>query len=88
MAEHPVISGIDGRWPAFLGYQRLKATEDAQILVQVENDPFLVVAQRGRGRVAAMASDMGPHWATDDFLNWEHYDRYWTQLLRWVGSCQ
>ena len=82
--EHPVVRGIDGEWPAFLGYNRLTARSDADVLATAGDDPFLVVWQYGKGRSAAFASDCGPHWGPAEYLNWRHHDRLWAQLVAWL----
>ena len=82
--EHPVLSGIDGEWPAFLGYNRLTARSEADVLATAGDDPFLVVWQYGKGRSAAFASDCGPHWGPEEYLSWRHHDRLWAQLVAWL----
>ena len=84
--EHPVVRGIDGEWPAFLGYNRLAARSEADVLATAGNDPFLVVWQYGKGRSAAFASDCGPHWGPEEYLNWHHHDRLWAQLVAWLAE--
>jgi uncharacterized membrane protein len=82
---HAILNGVQGDWPHFLGYNRLKAKADAQVLMSVENDPFLIVGNFGRGRAAAFASDCSAHWGSPEFLAWEHYGRFWGQLVDWLG---
>lgn len=84
--EHPILYRIDVNWPFFLGYQKMMAKEDAQVLMKVDGDPFLTVASYGKGRVAAFASDCGPHWGSRAFLEWSEYGRFWSQLALWVAS--
>jgi uncharacterized membrane protein len=84
--EHEVLAGIDGDWPWFLGYNRLLPKDGGDVLMTIAGDPFLVVGEHGKGRVAAFASDCSPHWGTPEFLAWEHYGRLWGQLLSWLGA--
>ena len=84
--EHPVVRGIDGEWPAFLGYNRVAARRKADVLATAGDDPFLVVWQYGKGRSAAFASDCGPHWCPEEYLNWRHHDRLWAQLVAWLAE--
>lgn len=86
MPEHPILGDIDEEWPFFLGYQRLLAKETAQVLMEVDGDPFLTVWTYGKGRVAAFASDCGPHWGSKAFLEWQDYGRFWSQLSLWVAG--
>jgi uncharacterized membrane protein len=83
---HVILDGVAPDWPHFLGYNRLRAKAGAQVLMSVEDDPFLVVGQHGQGRVAAFASDCSAHWGSPDFLAWEHYGRFWGQLVEWLGG--
>lgn len=86
VSDHEILRGISGEWPYFLGYNRLKAKPDGVVLLACQGDPLLVVAERGRGRTAAFASDCAPHWGPPEFLSWEHYPRFWTQLVRWLSG--
>jgi uncharacterized membrane protein len=45
-----------------------------------------VVGTEGRGRVAAFASDMGPHWLPTGFLEWEGFDAMWQQTVTWLSD--
>lgn len=84
-SRHEVLAGIEGEWPFFLGYNELKAKPGAELVMSVEGDPFLVLGRHGDGRTAAFASDCSPHWGTPAFLEWEHYGRFWSQLVEWLG---
>jgi uncharacterized membrane protein len=84
--RHPVLDGIEGEWPYFLGYNRLVAKAGVEVPLSFEDDPLLVLARQGAGRVAAFASDCSPHWGSRDFLSWPHYARFWTQLVAWLAD--
>ncbi|MBM4432252.1 MAG: cytoplasmic protein [Chloroflexi bacterium] len=83
--RHPILAGIEGEWPAFLGYNRFTARPSAQVLLTIGDDPFLVVWDYGKGRAAAFASDCGPHWGPPEYLNWQHHDRFWGQFAHWLS---
>ncbi|MDQ3430702.1 MAG: glutamine amidotransferase [Actinomycetota bacterium] len=82
--DHPVLAGLGEPWPYFLGYNRIRAKEGADVLLAVEDDPFLVVGGRGDGRSAAFVSDCSPHWGSPDFMAWDGYATFWDQLLGWL----
>jgi uncharacterized membrane protein len=84
-AKHPVFSGIKGTFPKFLGYNQLKAKEGSSVLATVGDDVFMAVAETGKGRSAAFASDCGPHWGPPKFVNWTHYSRLWSNLVTWLA---
>jgi len=86
VGDHPVLAGLPGPWPYFLGYNRLTAKTAASVLLAVNDDPFLVVGPRGEGRSAAFASDCSPHWGSPDFIAWEGYAAFWDQLLGWLAG--
>lgn len=83
--SHPILDGIPAAWPLFLGYNRLLSKPDDDVVMEVGSDPFLAVGRRERGHVAAFASDLSPHWAPPEFLNWEFYGRFWRQLFDWLA---
>jgi uncharacterized membrane protein len=84
---HPVLNGIPGEWPHFFGYNRLVARPGSWVGMTIgRRDPFLVTGEHGTGRVAAIASDCAPHWASPEFLGWQHYDRFWNQLIAWLAG--
>lgn len=85
-ADHPILKGLGAEWPFFLGYQRLTPKKDAQVLMKVDEDPFLVVSTYGEGRVAAFASDCGPHWGSMEFLKWADYGKFWFQMVGWLSG--
>jgi uncharacterized membrane protein len=85
-AAHAVLDGIAADWPYFLGYNRLIAKPEAQVLMTVDDDPFLVLGSAGDGRTAAFASDCSPHWGSPAFLAWPDYGRFWSQLVGWLGG--
>ncbi len=83
---HPVLEGIANPWPSFLGYNQFIAKSTGEVLITVEEDPFLVVGNYGKGRTAAFASDCSPHWAPPGALAWTTYGRFWQQLALWLAG--
>ena len=83
--EHAALSGVPTPWPPLLGYNRFRAKDDSVTLVRRGEDPILVVGESGAGRTAAFASDLAPHWAPPEFVDWDGYSRLWLSLLAWLG---
>lgn len=83
---HPVLGGTPSQWPQLLGYNRLIAKPDATVVARVGEDPMLVVGEFGLGRTAAFASDLAPHWAPREFLEWPYYAEMWTSMLSWTAQ--
>lgn len=85
-AEHPIVEGLDGDWPAILGYQRLAARNGGEVLAAVDGRPLLVVGSAGAGRSLAYATDIGPHWAPEAFTSWPGFGRLWDGAIRWLAG--
>lgn len=83
---HPVLGGIPADWPPLLGYNRFAAKPDATVVARVGDDPMLVTGEHGLGRTVAFASDLAPHWAPLEFLEWPHYGGLWNAILTWAAS--
>jgi uncharacterized membrane protein len=86
--DHPVLGGTPSEWPHLLGYNRLVAKPTSTVVARVGDDPLLVVGEYGDGRTAAFASDLAPHWAPQEFLDWPHYGPMWTAMLLWTAQAQ
>ncbi len=85
-ASHPVLAGVEGQWPALLGYNRFGVKDDALVLARVDDDPLLAVREVGDGRTLAWASDIGPHWCPDEFVAWPGYRRLFSQAIAWLAG--
>lgn len=83
--DHVILDGIPAKWPMFLGYNKITAKVDAEVLIKNEEDDFLVVGEYGKGRTAAFASDCAPHWGSPEFIDWEYYPQFWTGLIKWLA---
>ena len=85
-ANHPIVAGLPAEWPAILGYNRVRARPEADLLVTVGDDPLVVAWSYERGRALAFTSDCGPHWAPPDFVNWDGYGRFWANAAAWLTA--
>lgn len=83
--DHPALAGLPGDWPHFLGYNRV-LPDGGETLLRLGEDPLLVVAERGAGRVAAFTSDCSPHWGSPEFMAWSGYTPFWDGLLGWLAG--
>ncbi|MCM3762969.1 glutamine amidotransferase [Alkalihalobacillus oceani] len=79
--KHPLVDGF-GQWPTLLGYNRLSAKENTDILLQHEADPILVLGSYEKGKTAIFASDCAPHWGSREFVEWKHYSAFWGGLMK------
>ncbi|MFN8374679.1 MAG: glutamine amidotransferase [Anaerolineae bacterium] len=85
--QHPTVAGIgwnEGHW-TLCGYNRTTLKQGAALVAQYNGDPFIACGSYGKGRTAIFASDFAPHWA-GDFVHWQHYPRFWTQMMHWLAG--
>jgi uncharacterized membrane protein len=80
---HPLVDNL-GEWPRLLGYNKLSAKPEAEELLSHGGDAILTVGEYGKGKTAAFASDCSPHWGSLEFMNWEHYSAFWSNLIKFL----
>lgn len=85
-SEHEIMKGIPLDWPRFLGYNKLIAKKNANVVAKHEDNPFIVTSEYGSGRTLAFASDLAPHWGPEEFVEWEHYNQFWINVVEWLGN--
>lgn len=83
---HPILAGLDGQWPALLGYNKVVGKTDADVLVRIDGDPLIAAGSFGKGRSVAFTSDCGPHWAPPAFCDWAGYASLWTNIANWAAG--
>lgn len=84
--EHEVLAGTPPVWPVLLGYNELKAKPDSTVVARCGDHPLLVLGRVGLGHSVAFASDLAPHWAPPEFLQWSCYPRIWASILEWAST--
>lgn len=84
--KHPITNDLSEEWPRLLGYNKFSAKESGETLASVGQDPLLVIGTCGKGRTAAFASDLAPHWAPPEFVDWNQYPKLWTELIQWLAG--
>lgn len=85
-ADHPIVAKVKGAWPAVLGYNRLTAKPEASVVALAGGDPLLVAGTFGEGRSVAFASDCGPHWLPQSFVDWAGYTALWRGIVGWAAG--
>jgi uncharacterized membrane protein len=83
--DHPILQGIPQNWPRFLGFNKLTPKAGSAVLATSAGFPFMTAGEFGQGRTFAFATDIAPHWAPPSFLEWEHYNRFMSNVVRWLG---
>ena len=90
MPGHPIVAGMMGSWPAVLGVNEVAVKKDrrVELIASLPADqgghPLLVAGEFGEGRAVAWTTDIGPHWLSPDFCQWDGYARLWVQMLEWL----
>ncbi|MBP2238709.1 putative membrane protein [Sinorhizobium kostiense] len=86
--DHPVMAGLSGQWPPLLGVNEVEVKNGADVIARLPEDqgghPLLILGSYGKGRSAAWTSDIGPHWLSPAFCEWEGYGRLWKNILGWM----
>ena len=89
---HPIMAGLGGAWPPLLGVNEVVVRErdDVDVLARLPQDqgghPLLVTGRFGQGRTAAWTSDIGPHWLSPSFCDWDGYGTLWKNILAWITA--
>lgn len=81
---HPIATAWRSAPPALLGYNRVTAKPDAQVVATVNGDVLIATAEHGGGRSLAWTSDIGPHWCPQEFSEWESFDVLMAAMVRWL----
>lgn len=84
VTDHPLTAGFPAAWPSVLGYNRITAGGGCEVLVTIGDDPFVTVAEHGKGRALAWTSDVGPHWAPEELVTSDVYREFWPKAVRWL----
>jgi uncharacterized membrane protein len=88
--NHPIVRDLKQEWPLLLGANEVTARQraDCEVLATLPANqgghPLLAVGTWGKGRSVAWMSDIGPHWAPTEFVNWPGYKKLWENVLGWV----
>ncbi|MBJ3776365.1 glutamine amidotransferase [Acuticoccus mangrovi] len=85
-ADHPLLAGVEGAWPAMLGYNRVSLAEGAELVATVGEDPLLAATTCGAGRTVAFMSDCSPHWLPPEFLSWAGYAPLFCNICGWAAG--
>ncbi|WP_027146539.1 glutamine amidotransferase [Mesorhizobium sp. WSM3626] len=93
-SSHPIFAGIEKPLPPILGMNKLdfKGDGSSRLLATCHyrstDWPLLAVRNHGRGRTVAWATDIGPHWLSQDFLGWSLYGRLMGNVVRWLAGTE
>lgn len=83
-SSHPILEGFPTEWPYILGYNKLIAKKDADVVVKYGEDPIIAFGEYGKGRTLAYATDCAPHWSPVEFCEWDYYRVLWQRIIKWL----
>jgi uncharacterized membrane protein len=84
---HPALGGAGESWPHLLGWNRVEARDDAEVLATIDGDPLVAVRSVDSGRSAVFTSDCAPHWAPPAFSEqWDGYGKLFDGLVAWTSG--
>jgi uncharacterized membrane protein len=83
--DSEVVRGaLSADLPTLFGYVVTTPKENATIpLISPEGDPILAHWRYGLGKSVAYTSDATNRWGAD-WVEWEGFDRFWAQSVRWA----
>ncbi|MEM9186290.1 MAG: VWA domain-containing protein [Planctomycetota bacterium] len=90
MTDHPILTGVPPAMPPISGFVQTSVKDSSLVDVILrspqppnpKNSTVLATWTYGLGKTAAFTTDAGQRWA-NDWTGWEHYDRFFSQLVRW-----
>ena len=85
-AEDPIVADVGEATPPILGYQKLTPDKGSRVLLKAGDDPVLITGNYGEGRSVAFASDISPHWASKEFMQWDGYGALFSRCVCWLAQ--
>jgi uncharacterized membrane protein len=89
-SDHSILAGMSSPIPYVLGMNSVAARggPDTKTLIHCRGRagymPLLSVREYGAGRSLAWMTDIGPHWLSQDFIQWSGYDLLMANMIRWL----
>ncbi len=84
--NHPILQEIGLEWPLVLGYNEVVAKPEANVVAEIDGNPFLATIEAGEGRSLVWTTDIGPHWCPTGFVQWNGYAKIWQNSIRWLAG--
>jgi len=82
---HPILNGVAfDPERVILGYNKVTAKPNADVLMQVRGDVFMAVTETGKGRSIAYTTDPVYHWC-GNLHEWANYGLLWERMVKWAA---
>jgi len=85
-ATHQIFTDMPTSISGILGYNKAIAKKEGTVIATVENDPFIVLGEYGKGRSIAYATDCAPHWSSPEFCESSVYSTLWQNMVKWLSK--
>jgi uncharacterized membrane protein len=88
--QHPILTGLDFKWPRILGLNKVivRQEKDTQLVMTVQSRghhlPLLAVRYFGEGRTLSWMTDIGPHWTSQEFVSGAAYKPLMRNMVSWL----
>lgn len=82
--KHPILEDLPEQWPYILGYNKTRAKEGSEVIIEYEDDPIIALGRYGEGRTVAYTTDCAPHWAPPQMYEWKYYGILWDRIFQWL----
>ncbi|PJM73334.1 cytoplasmic protein [Bifidobacterium primatium] len=85
VGPNAICDGL-GEFPRILGYQKVTPKSGSRVLMTVDDNPLLITGTYGEGRSLAYTTDIAPHWASEEFMNWSGYGPFFSRCIDWLAG--
>jgi uncharacterized membrane protein len=82
--DHPIGRSFGAAPPVLLGYNKVLAKPEAEVVATVDDDVLIATLAVDAGRSLVWTSDIGPHWCPQEFLDWSGFDDLVGAMLSWL----
>ena len=83
---HELAALITDETPVLLGYNRVFAKPEAEVVATVGEDVLIATGKYGSGRTLVWTSDIGPHWCPQEFLDWKGFTPLMAAMIKYLAN--
>ena len=84
--NHELGALITQETPVLLGYNRVFAKAEAEVIATVGEDVLIATGTYGSGRTLVWTSDIGPHWCPQEFLDWKGFTPLMAAMINYLAN--
>lgn len=83
---HNLSALVTSETPNLLGYNRVFAKDEAEVVATVGEDVLIATGNYGLGRTLVWTSDIGPHWCPQEFLDWSGFAPLMAGMITYLAK--